>query len=42
MAPVSLYIGREEYDLAYDRLQKAKLLDPQISALRAWRRYIIL
>ncbi|MBA2620370.1 MAG: DUF4388 domain-containing protein [Acidobacteria bacterium] len=28
---VSLYIGREEFDLAYDRLQEAKLLDPRIS-----------
>jgi predicted transcriptional regulator len=28
---VNLYIGREEFDLAYDRLQEAKLLDPRIS-----------
>lgn len=28
---VSIYIGREEFDLAYDRLQEAKLLDPRIS-----------
>ena len=28
---MSLYIGREEFDLAYDRLQEAKLLDPRIS-----------
>jgi hypothetical protein len=28
---VSLYINREEFDLAYDRLQEAKLLDPRIS-----------
>ncbi len=28
---VNLYIGREEFDLAYDRLQVAKLLDPRIS-----------
>jgi len=28
---VSLYIGREDFDLAYDRLQEAKLLDPRIS-----------
>jgi hypothetical protein len=28
---VSLYIGREEFDLAYDRLQEAKLLDPRVS-----------
>ncbi len=30
-ALVSLYIGREDFDLAYDRLQEAKLLDPRIS-----------
>jgi hypothetical protein len=28
---VSLYIGREDFDVAYDRLQEAKLLDPRIS-----------
>jgi len=28
---VSLYIGREDFDLAYDRLQEAKLLNPRIS-----------
>ena len=28
---VSLYLGREEFDLAYDRLQEAKLLDPRVS-----------
>jgi hypothetical protein len=27
LALVSLYIGREDFDLAYDRLQEAKLLD---------------
>ncbi|MBC7900427.1 MAG: DUF4388 domain-containing protein, partial [Saprospiraceae bacterium] len=26
-----LYIGREDFDLAYDRLQEAKLLDPRVS-----------
>ena len=26
-----MYIAREEFDLAYDRLQEAKLLDPRIS-----------
>jgi tetratricopeptide (TPR) repeat protein len=31
LALVSLYIGRENFDLAYDRLQEAKLLDPRIS-----------
>lgn len=31
LALVSLYIGREEFDLAYDRLQEAKLLDPRVS-----------
>lgn len=31
LALVSLYINREEFDLAYDRLQEAKLLDPRIS-----------
>lgn len=31
LALVSLYIGREEFDRAYDRLQEAKLLDPRIS-----------
>ena len=31
MALVSLYIGREDFDLAYDRLQEAKLLDPRTS-----------
>jgi len=31
LALVSLYIGREEFDIAYDRLQEAKLLDPRIS-----------
>jgi len=31
LALVSLYIGREEFDHAYDRLQEAKLLDPRIS-----------
>ncbi|HEY8560984.1 MAG TPA: DUF4388 domain-containing protein [Pyrinomonadaceae bacterium] len=31
LALVTLYIGREEFDLAYDRLQEAKLLDPRIS-----------
>src|SRR6476620_919990 len=31
LAMVSLYIAREEFDLAYDRLQEAKLLDPRIS-----------
>ena len=32
LALVSLYIAREDFDLAYDRLQEAKLLDPRISA----------
>lgn len=31
LALVSLYISRENFDLAYDRLQEAKLLDPRIS-----------
>lgn len=31
LALVSLYIGREDFDLAYDRLQEAKLLDPRTS-----------
>ncbi len=31
LALVTLYIGREEFDHAYDRLQEAKLLDPRIS-----------
>src|SRR3954470_8618927 len=31
LALVSLYIGREDFDLAYDRLQEAKHLDPRIS-----------
>ena len=31
LALVSLYIGREEFDIAYDRLQEAKLLDPRVS-----------
>lgn len=31
LALVSLYIGREEFNHAYDRLQEAKLLDPRIS-----------
>lgn len=31
LALVSLYIAREEFELAYDRLQEAKLLDPRIS-----------
>lgn len=31
LALVSLYIAREEFDVAYDRLQEAKLLDPRIS-----------
>lgn len=31
LALVSLYIAREEFDRAYDRLQEAKLLDPRIS-----------
>ncbi|MBV6495969.1 MAG: DUF4388 domain-containing protein [Acidobacteria bacterium ACB1] len=31
LALVSLYIGREDFDLAYDRLQEAKLLNPRIS-----------
>src|SRR3982750_3058900 len=31
LALVSLYIAREDFDLAYDRLQEAKLLDPRIS-----------
>src|SRR4051794_3606089 len=31
LALVSLYIGREDFDLAYDRLQEAKLLAPRIS-----------
>lgn len=31
LALVTLYIGREEFDRAYDRLQEAKLLDPRIS-----------
>jgi hypothetical protein len=31
LALVSLYIGREDFNLAYDRLQEAKLLDPRIS-----------
>ena len=31
LALVSLYIGKEDFDLAYDRLQEAKLLDPRIS-----------
>jgi hypothetical protein len=31
LALVTLYIGREDFDLAYDRLQEAKLLDPRVS-----------
>ena len=31
LALVSLYISREEFDVAYDRLQEAKLLDPRVS-----------
>ena len=31
LALVALYIGREDFDEAYDRLQEAKLLDPRIS-----------
>jgi tetratricopeptide (TPR) repeat protein len=31
LALVSLYISREDFDFAYDRLQEAKLLDPRIS-----------
>lgn len=31
LALVTLYINREEFDHAYDRLQEAKLLDPRIS-----------
>jgi hypothetical protein len=31
LALVSLYIAREDFDLAYDRLQEAKLLDSRIS-----------
>lgn len=31
LALVSLYIGKEDFDVAYDRLQEAKLLDPRIS-----------
>lgn len=31
LALVSLYIAREEFDVAYDRLQEAKLLDPRVS-----------
>lgn len=31
LALVTLYINREDFDLAYDRLQEAKLLDPRIS-----------
>ena len=31
LALVNLYIGREDFNLAYDRLQEAKLLDPRIS-----------
>lgn len=31
LALVNLYITREDFDLAYDRLQEAKLLDPRIS-----------
>jgi tetratricopeptide (TPR) repeat protein len=31
LALVSLYITKEDFDLAYDRLQEAKLLDPRIS-----------
>src|SRR6476646_4423843 len=30
LALVSLYIGRVDSDIAYDRLQEAKLLDPRI------------
>lgn len=31
LALVNLYIHREEFDVAYDRLQEAKLLDPRVS-----------
>jgi tetratricopeptide (TPR) repeat protein len=31
LALVNLYISREDFDVAYDRLQEAKLLDPRIS-----------
>jgi len=31
LALVSLYIGREDFDVAYDRLQEAKLLGPRLS-----------
>jgi hypothetical protein len=42
LALVSLYIGREDFDLAYDRLQEAKLLRisvaPGLEAIRRARR----
>lgn len=31
LALVNLYISREDFDIAYDRLQEAKLLDPRVS-----------
>lgn len=31
LALVTLYINREDFDIAYDRLQEAKLLDPRVS-----------
>lgn len=31
LALVNLYISREDFDTAYDRLQEAKLLDPRVS-----------
>ncbi len=31
LALSSLYISREEFDIAYDRLQEAKLFDPRVS-----------
>ena len=40
LALVSLYIGREEFDLAYDRLQEAKLLDPRFRLLRASKPFV--
>ena len=39
LALVTLYINREEFDHAYDRLQEAKLLDPAFLWPRGLMRY---
>jgi hypothetical protein len=42
LALVSLYIGREDFDLAYDRLQRRNYSIREFQLPRAWKRSAVL